>query len=101
MPLSDDDIRRIWGYGLADPDTPGRMVAAGDIVAYTDHRHNVLYARIVASQGAIAGLTNLVAKGTNGLTAEDVQAAVDASIAKFLNGSSVHIDVNSSTSKGA
>lgn len=102
MPLTDDDIRRIWSYGLPDPDTPGRMVAAGDIVAYEDHRHNVLYARIVASQGAIAGLTNLVAKGANDLTAAQVQAAVDTSISKFLAGASVHIDVNSTnpTPKG-
>ncbi|RPE27271.1 hypothetical protein [Kitasatospora cineracea] len=104
MPLTDNDIQRVsnavWGYRLPDPDVPGRAVAAGDIQAYSDHRHTVLYNRVVASQGAIAALTDLVAKGTNDLTAAQVQQAVDASIERFMAGASVQVTVNSTTPKG-
>lgn len=50
--------------------------------------------RITAGNAAVAALSGLIAKGTNGLTAEAVAAAVEASVAKALKENTVNVDID-------
>ncbi|WP_282204556.1 N-acetylmuramoyl-L-alanine amidase [Kitasatospora fiedleri] len=97
MPSAQEVAEAVWSFRLPDPDTPGRGVAAGDIQAYSDHRHNVLYGQLAGLSAAVKTLAGLVSQGVD--TAA-VVAAVEQAIAKATV--NVHVDVNStnSTPKG-
>ncbi|MFI1520655.1 N-acetylmuramoyl-L-alanine amidase [Kitasatospora cineracea] len=98
MPSAQEVAAAVWSYGLADPDTPGRAVAAGDIQAYADHRHNVLYGQLAGLSAAVKTLAGLVGQGID--TAAVVTAVEQAIAAAVVN---VHVDVtgtNPTASKG-
>lgn len=99
MPLSPEDLnaieQRVWGHTETDPDT-GRPQYMGTVMAWTDHRHNVIYTQVAASNAAITALVQQLGQ-THGVDTATVVAAVQQAIADAVV--NVHVDVTNS-SKG-
>ncbi|MFJ3170645.1 hypothetical protein ACIPJK_07645 [Streptomyces roseus] len=60
-PSEEDDMptpAELWAYPLTAPD--GRKVSAGDVLVWSDRRHDVVYGEIVGVKAQIAGLTATV-----------------------------------------
>ena len=45
--LTNDDVNKILAARIAIPESGGKMVSVADILAYSDHRHNVIHERVV------------------------------------------------------
>lgn len=58
MALTNDDVNKILGAQISIPD--GRKVSLAEILAWTDNRHNVTFAKLVELQKAVADLAAIV-----------------------------------------
>ncbi|MGW4810564.1 N-acetylmuramoyl-L-alanine amidase [Kitasatospora cineracea] len=99
MPLTPADLdaveARVWGHTETNPDT-GQPVYMSAIMAWTDHRHNVLYGQLAGLSAAVKTLAGLVGQGID--TAAVVTAVEQAIAAAVVN---VHVDVTGATNPTA
>lgn len=97
MPLSPADLdaieQRVWGHTETDPDT-GRPQYMGTVMAWTDHRHGVLYGQLAGLGAAVKTLADLLGQAHGVDTATVVKAVQDAIAQATVN---VHVDVASPT----
>jgi hypothetical protein len=91
--IVEDDVSAedVWGY--SNP----KVNPIGDAYKYLLQTYAVgveTQRRVTAGNAAIAALAELVAKGTNGLTAAQVGDVVEARVVKALAENTVNVDID-------
>lgn len=97
----EDDVTaaEVWAQAIPVPDSAKPLFArdsytAAELLMGPNIRGAMLAQQVTAVSGAVGALSKLVAAADNDLTAEQVEAAVEAGVASALQANAVHVDIS-------